>query len=108
MSDVTYGTAKRYVTKERLEQMLSTEYEAVEEYLRETRGEETRFFAFASTLAAKAYNSDRECEGWVGLTYQAQAGEEKSTVLLHVRMTDPTAQEQGKAIGVLGTNLLYL
>ena len=111
--------AKRYVTRERVEQMLNTEYDVVEKNLRGTKGEankserdtihneiqsmvfiiialmvhpllgqkapdkttvfsflivelfpclqppgeEARFFAFATTLAAKAYMSDRECEG---------------------------------------------
>lgn len=107
MSDVSYGKAKRYVTNERLQQMLTGEYEQLEQYLRESRGDDTRFFAFASTLAAKAFQSDRECEGWVGLTYQAEVGAPRSTVSLHVRMSDPTAQLQGEAIGVLGTNLIY-
>jgi len=52
--------------------------------------------------------SKRECEGWVGMTYQAESGAARSTAILHVRMTDPTAQLQGEAIGVLGTNLVYL
>ena len=28
-------------------------------------GDEARFFAFATTVAAKAYGSDRECEGGI-------------------------------------------
>ncbi|CAK9063202.1 unnamed protein product [Durusdinium trenchii] len=108
MSDVNYGQAKRYVTRERLEQMLNTEYDLVEKTLRKQRGDDACFFAFATTVAAKAYNSDRECEGWVGLTYQSKPGEERSTVILHIRMSQPTAQLQGEAIGVLGTNLIYL
>lgn len=108
MSDATYGQSKRYVTSERLEQMLKAEYNMVEETLRATRGDDTRFFSFATTLAAKAFMSDRECEGWVGIMYQAEAGQGPSTVKLHVRMIDPTAQQQGEAIGILGTNLVYM
>jgi len=107
MSDLDYGKAKRYVTRERVEQMLETEYDVVENNLRETKGPEARFFSFASTLAAKAYMSDRECEGWVGLRYQAEIGAAPSSVILHIRMSQPTAQQQGEAIGVLGTNLIY-
>jgi len=108
MSDVSYGQAKRYVTSERVQQMLTTEFDEVEKCLREVRGPECRFFAFACTLAARAYKSNRECEGWIGVTYQAEAGQPRSTITLHVRMRDPTAQQQGEAIGVLGTNLIYL
>lgn len=107
MSDLDYGKAARYVTRERVEQMLNKEYDVVERNLRSTKGEGARFFSFASTLAAKAYMSDRECEGWVGLKYQAECGAEPSTVILHIRMSQPTAQQQGEAIGVLGTNLIY-
>ncbi|CAJ1382720.1 unnamed protein product [Effrenium voratum] len=108
ISDVTYGKAKRYVTKERLGQMLKTEYDTLEASIREEKGPQTRFFAVATTLAAKAYMSNRECEGWVGMTFQHQAGAQPSTVQLHVRMADETAQLQGEAIGRLGTNLVYL
>eukprot|EP00435_Cladocopium_sp_Y103_P058983 s571_g20.t5 len=114
MSDVNYGKAswgleaKRYVTQERLKQMLDTEYDIVEKNLRSLKGEDACFFAFADTLAAKAFNSNRECEGWIGLTYQANPKEARSTVILHIRMSQPSAQLQGQAIGVLGTNLIYL
>lgn len=108
VSDHLYGTAKRYVTKERLLQMIRQEFEEMEATLRESRGPETRFFSFAATVAAKAFNSDRECEGWLGVTYQHEAKAEPSTIVLHVRMTDPTAALQGDALGILGTNLIYL
>eukprot|EP00435_Cladocopium_sp_Y103_P042916 s1622_g12.t1 len=85
ISDVTYGKAKRYVTQatsERLDQMLKTEYDTLEASIREEKGKETRFFAFATTLAAKAYMSNRECEGWVGMTFQHKAGAAPSSALL--------------------------
>lgn len=108
MSDRMYGTAKRYVTKERLFQMMSQEYEEVEQTLRQQKGEDCRFFGFASTIAAKAFMSDRECEGWLGIMYQKEARQEPSTVWLHARMSDPTAMLQGDALGILGANLVYL
>jgi len=114
MSDALYGRAKRYVTFERLTQMLSGEFNDLEAFVREGKaawggkGPEVRFFSFAATLAAKAFRSDRECEGWVGLMYQHAPGAEPSLVAMHVRMSDPTAPMQGEAIGILGTNLIYL
>ena len=57
------GEASRYVTQERLQQMLDTEYDLVDSNLRKTKGEDACFFAFASTVAAKAFMSNRECEG---------------------------------------------
>eukprot|EP00438_Fugacium_kawagutii_P029484 Skav218857 [mRNA] locus=scaffold2827:38177:39502:- [translate_table: standard] len=55
LSDVTYGKASRYVTQERLQQMLQTEYDTLEASIREVKGPTTRFFSFATTLAAKAH-----------------------------------------------------
>lgn len=108
MSDRMYGTCQRYVTKERMFQMLRQEYGELEETLREMKGPECRFFSFASTIAAKAFNSDRECEGWLGVMYQKGVGQEPSVIWLHARMSQPTAQLQADALGVLGTNLVYL
>jgi len=108
MSDRTYGPSKRYVTKERLIQMMDQEYRELTEALREQKGPDCRFFAFASTIAAKAYMSDRECEGWLGCLYQGKAGEEPSMITVHCAMMDPTAELQGDALGILGANLVYL
>lgn len=108
MSDRMYGKAQRYVTKDRMFQMMQQEYTEIEETLRSVKGEDCRFFSFASTIAAKAFMSDRECEGWLGLMYQKVAGQRPSVVWAHARMTDPTALLQGDALGILGANLVYL
>ncbi|CAE7586596.1 unnamed protein product [Symbiodinium sp. CCMP2456] len=42
MSDLDYGKAARYVTRERVEQMLNKEYDVVEKNLRSTKGERFR------------------------------------------------------------------
>lgn len=108
VSDRMYGESSRYVTQERMMQMIEQEYKEVEGTLREVKGPDCRFFSFASTIAAKAYMSDRECEAYIGIMYQKEAGAELSTVWLHARMTDSTAELQGDALGVLGANLVYL
>merc|ERR1719310_1391584 len=91
-----------------MKQMLSQEYKDLNETLRKEKGDECRFFSFASTIAAKAFNSDRECEGWMGVLYQKEPQQEPSTVWIHVRMNDGTAQSQADALGILGANLVYL
>lgn len=108
MSDKMYGSASRYVTKERMLQMCHQEYRELEEACRKNKGEDTRFFSFASTVAAKAYMSNRECEAYMGCYYQKEKGQEPSLVWLHVRMNDPDAQLQADALGTLGCNLVYL
>src|SRR6185503_4090385 len=52
VSDEIYGTGTRYVSKERLLAMLDWEYRLLLERLDSTRGDATRFFVFADTVAA--------------------------------------------------------
>src|SRR2546427_2220865 len=107
VSDDTYGARTRYVSRERLLAMLDHEYKLVTERLGPARGTQTRFFAFADTVATRNYKGDNEQHGWVGLRFQTEPGSDPSDVLLHVNLMDPTAQQQQEALGVLGVNLLY-
>ena len=52
VSDAIYGKAARYVSRERVEEMLDHEFSLLRERLEESRGASTRFFAFADTAAA--------------------------------------------------------
>jgi hypothetical protein len=106
-SDVTYGTGTRYVSKERLLAMLDHEYRQLGERLGPTRGETTRFFAFADTAASRNYQGDNEQHAWVGVRFQVEPGAGPSDVLLHVNLTAPTAILQAQALGVLGVNLVH-
>jgi len=106
ISDTMYGAAARYVTRERVEAMLEYEYLSCFLNLRKQRGRSTAFFAFADTVVARAFGRDNECHGWLGLKFQAAPGAAPSTVMLHVRMFDRTAQEQQEALGVLGVNFV--
>ena len=51
-SDAFYGKSVRYVSRERLELMLSREYELLIVRLDALRGERSAFFVFADTVAA--------------------------------------------------------
>jgi hypothetical protein len=106
-SDATYGAGTRYVSKERLLAMLDHEYRLLIERLGPGRGAGTRFFAFADTASARNYQGDNEQHAWVGLRFQHEPGAEPSEVLLHVNLTDPTAQLQQQALGVLGVSLIH-
>ncbi|MDB4499929.1 hypothetical protein N9225_02795 [Akkermansiaceae bacterium] len=44
ISDALYGKSKRYVSQERVVDMVNYEYELLEKRLSETRGKESRFF----------------------------------------------------------------
>src|ERR1700750_651006 len=50
-SDQIYGKASRYVCEERLVRMLDPEFSLLQERLLATRGQATRFFAFADTVS---------------------------------------------------------
>jgi len=108
-SDAIYGRDEtgRYVTRSRLESMLDKEYEQVVERLVGVRPPESRFFAFADTVAAKRYKSDKECHGWIGIKFQHASGAEASRVVMHVRMLDSSNRGQQESLGVLGVNLIY-
>lgn len=107
VSDDIYGRSGRYVSRERLLTMLSYEFDQLKERLSEKRGKESRFFAFADTVAAKSYKSTSECHGWMGVRFQHEIGAEPSEIVLHVRMLDQVNLQQQEALGILGTNLLH-
>jgi len=106
-SDEIYGKAKRYVSRDRLIQMMDHEYRLLDERLREERGSETRFFVFANTVSARNYRGTNECHGWMGLRVQMHPGEAPNDIILHVRMLDDSNILQQDALGVFGVNMIY-
>jgi hypothetical protein len=106
-SDERYGSGTRYVSRERLKAMLDREYRTVETQLRELRGPDVRFFAFADTVATRSFKGDNEQHGWVGLRFQADSRAAPSDILLHVSLRDRDVAQQRSAIGVLGVNLVH-
>lgn len=107
VSDEIYGKSSRYVSRERVEAMLDKEYSLLIRRLGDTRGADTRFFAFCNTVAARNYTGTNECHGWVGLRFQTEPGGEPNTIILHINMLDDNALAQQEAVGVLGVNLIY-
>src|SRR6185503_6710240 len=54
-SDAIYGKSPRYVSRERLVAMLNHEYSLLRERLSDKRGQETTFFVYANTVAARNF-----------------------------------------------------
>jgi hypothetical protein len=106
-SDVIYGPAKRYVSRERLEQMLGTEYRLLDERLSAKRGADTGFFAFADTVVARSFSRMDDTHGWMGIKFQAAPRAEPSQIVIHVRMLDRESVAQQEALGVLGVNFVH-
>ena len=107
VSDAIYGKTQRYVSRERIEQMLDHEYVLLHERLDSVRGDRTRFFVFADTAAARSFKGGTDCHGWMGLRFQHAVRAETSDILLHVRMLDATNALQQDAVGRLGVNLIH-
>jgi hypothetical protein len=107
VSDEIYGKAGRYVSRERLEAMLEKEYALLVQRLGEKRGHDTRFFVFCNTIAARNFAGTNECQGWVGLRFQADPGGKPNTIILHINMLDDTSIAQQEAVGILGVNVIY-
>ena len=107
-SDRIYGSepSGRYVCEARLYKMLDHEYSLMEERLNRERPN-TRFFAFADTVAALNYSRTITGDGWLGLRFQLEPDGEANDVVLHVKLLDNTTALQSQALGVLGVNLIY-
>jgi hypothetical protein len=107
VSDDIYGAGTRYVSKERLLDMLDHEYKLLLDRLNPARGKDTCFFVFADSVAARNYEGTNEQHGWLGIRFQTEPGCQPSQILLHINLCDSTAQQQQQAIGILGVSLVY-
>ncbi len=106
ISDSMYGKCSRYVCEDRLKQMLDIEFENLQNTIPK-RAEQSRFFAFANTVESLNYHKTNQGQGWVGIKYQLEKGGSANEIILHVKMHDNSHQEQQKALGILGVNLIH-
>jgi hypothetical protein len=108
-SDAIYGLQEggRYVSKARVGAMLDKEFELVINRVADSRPKESRFFVYATTVAAKSFNRNNECHAWAGVKIQMYPGAEPSEIILHARMKDDKAELQQDALGKLGVNFIY-
>ena len=107
VSDAIYGHAERYVSRGRLQAMLNREFDLDVERLGKERGDNTSFFAFADTVAARSFTGGNETHGWMGIKFQSRVNDEPSQIVMHVRMLDEDASLQQEALGIVGVNLCY-
>ena len=106
VSDSLYGESSRYVCEERLITMLETEYETMK-YRLPDKFKESRFFSFCNTVESLNYHKTNQGQGWVGLRFQKNIGEEANDIILHVKMHDISNKAQQEALGILGVNLIH-
>jgi len=107
VSDELYGKGTRYVSKQRLQAMMESEWKQLLGELQASRGVTTKFFAFVDTISARNFAGTNECHGWVGVRFQQTPGGPANDVILHINLQDPTNLQQQAAVGILGVNLIY-
>lgn len=106
-SDSIYGPSPRYVSRERLQAMLQKEYGLIIDRLGEKRGAHTSFFVFANTVATRSFSRNQDGNGWLGVRFQSQPGEDYSDIHLHVRLLGRDSVQDQESAGKLGVNLIY-
>ncbi len=107
VSDTLYGQARRYVSEERLKQMMDYEYAQLVKRLGEKRGKDTCFFSFCNTVKAKGYRDNGPWSAWIGVRFQLKPELPPSDFVMHVRLLVPDHDMQMRVLGILGVNLLY-
>jgi hypothetical protein len=107
VSDDLYGKGTRYVSQQRLQAMMESEWKQLLAELQATRGATTKFFSFVDTVSARNFAGTNESHGWIGVRFQQQPGGPASDVILHINLQDPTNLQQQEAVGILGVNLIY-
>jgi hypothetical protein len=106
-SDAIYGASGRYVSRERLNTMLSHEFDLLVERLDAKLGDQRCFFVFADTVAARSFRRHDESHGWIGIRFQSVPRGPTNEIILHVRMLDAENLAQQEALGIIGANLVY-
>jgi hypothetical protein len=107
ISDAIYGPSERYVSRQRLSTMLDYEYSLLTERLQPQRGDTTKFFVFADTVAAQSFTRREDWHAWMGVRFQHEPRGEPSQIIMHVRLWDKENLQQQEALGVLGVNLVH-
>lgn len=106
-SDAIYGAGGRYVSRDRLGNMLGHEFDLMVERLDAKVGADRTFFAFADTVAARSFRRDEESHGWMGIRFQTTPRGPVHDIVIHVRMLDEQNLQQQEALGIVGVNLIH-
>ena len=107
VSDSLYGATDRYVSRSRLEAMLTTEFTQLQNRHSDRASEHNALFVFADTVATQSLTRHKRGQGWMGIRFQNQPGEEASEIIIHAEMLDGESVQEQEALGILGVNLIY-
>jgi len=109
MSDAIYGKEEthRYVCEPRLMKMLNREFNLIVKRLVNVRPDDTCFFAFSNTVAARSFKGKRDGQGWLGVRFQAYPKAPPSDAIVHMKMFDKENLQQQETVGRVGVNLIH-
>jgi hypothetical protein len=107
VSDSLYGKTDRYVSRGRLEAMLNTEFAELQKRQAGRAPQHDALFVFADTVATRSVSHHRPGQGWMGIRFQDQPGEEPSDIIIHAAMLDSESVLEQEALGILGVNLIH-
>lgn len=105
-SDAIYGKSPRYVCEDKLDKMLTREYNLLSQRLTQ-RAKRSTFFAFANTVETLNFSKTNEGHGWLGIRFQKHPNSTPNNCVLHVMLKDNDAQMQQVLLGMLGVNLIH-
>ncbi|MDI9357143.1 MAG: hypothetical protein QM536_08995 [Chitinophagaceae bacterium] len=105
-SDAIYGPCQRYVSEERLKQMLDKEFSLIIKRLT-FRAKKTTFFAFSNTVEVINFKKTNNGQGWLGLRFQLHPNSKPNDCIIHVVLNDNESHWQQEIIGIVGVNLIY-
>ena len=97
----------RYVSKDRLELMLESEFNQLDEILHNNKQEDTCYFSFADTVETLNYSKSNQGQGWLGVQFQLNVNEAPNKVIIHVNLNENDQLLQQYTLGTLGVNLIY-
>lgn len=109
-SDLLYSNnqaTKRYVSCQRLEEMLDCEYNQLIGSLSDKRESPTRYFVYANTVSTINYKKDNVSHGWMGCRFQLEPGAEPNEIIVHIGLHEKDNVLQQNTLGIAGVNLIY-
>ncbi|RZK41953.1 MAG: nicotinamide mononucleotide adenylyltransferase [Pedobacter sp.] len=108
-SDAIYGAeaSGRYVSQNRLIQMLNHEYGLLNERLIGEKYENRTFFAFADTVTTLNFKRTNDPHGWIGIRFQTEPGGMPNEIYFHIHLLDTDVNMQQRVLGIIGVNLVY-
>ena len=108
-SDAIYGAEEsgRYVSQNRLLQMLDHEFNLLNERLLGEKYDNRTFFAFADTVTTLNFKRTNDAHGWVGICFQSEPDGNPNEIFFHIRLLDTDVTMQQRVLGIIGVNLVY-